>query len=228
MRDLPPVVKTTNVASGENDSWSCSPGVCDPAAFWTYTDTSPAVRTRYWVDDADIRAFDDLSGQRVLLVAADSQLLGPDSDRDLALAPVQRPGRDAQHGAGVEPDGLRALDRSRQQIRDTQEVRRRTRSPGARRDRSGVPNCSMRPSCITTIESAIVIASSWSCVTWTKVMPMSCWIALQLELHLLAELQVERAERLVEQQHARPVDERARQRDPLLLTARELPRLAPP
>ena len=27
------------------------------------------------------------------------------------------------------------------------------------------------------IRSAIVIASSWSCVTWTKVMPMSCWIA---------------------------------------------------
>src|SRR6266496_2415310 len=27
------------------------------------------------------------------------------------------------------------------------------------------------------IRSAIVIASSWSCVTWTKVMPTSCWIA---------------------------------------------------
>ena len=57
-------------------------------------------------------------------------------------------------------------------------------------------------------------------------MPTSCWIALQLELHLLAELQVERAERLVEQQHARLVDERARERDALLLAARELPRLA--
>ena len=48
---------------------------------------------------------------------------------------------------------------------------------------------------------------------------------LQLELHLLAELQVERAERLVEQQHARVVHERAPERDPLLLAARELPRL---
>ena len=39
-------------------------------------------------------------------------------------------------------------------------------------------------------------------------------------------LQVERAERLVEQQHARPQDERARQRDPLLLAAGELARPA--
>ena len=50
--------------------------------------------------------------------------------------------------------------------------------------------------------------------------------ALELELHLLAELEVERAERLVEQQHARVVDERARERDALLLPARELARLA--
>ena len=34
----------------------------------------------------------------------------------------------------------------------------------------------MRPPFITAIESAIVIASSWSCVTWMKVMPTSCWI----------------------------------------------------
>ena len=49
---------------------------------------------------------------------------------------------------------------------------------------------------------------------------------LQLELHLLAELQVERAERLVEQQHPRVVDDRARERDALLLAAGELRRLA--
>ena len=48
---------------------------------------------------------------------------------------------------------------------------------------------------------------------------------LQLDLHLLAELQVERAERLVEQQHARPVDDRPRERDALALPARELRRL---
>ena len=49
---------------------------------------------------------------------------------------------------------------------------------------------------------------------------------LQEELHLLAQLQVERAERLVEQQHLRPVDDRAGERDPLALAARELNRLA--
>ncbi len=49
---------------------------------------------------------------------------------------------------------------------------------------------------------------------------------LQLELHLLAQLHVERAERLVEEQRRRPVDERARERDALLLAARELPRAA--
>ena len=50
---------------------------------------------------------------------------------------------------------------------------------------------------------------------------------LQLELHLLAQLQVECAERLVEQQHLRPVHERAGERDALLLAAGELARPAP-
>jgi hypothetical protein len=50
--------------------------------------------------------------------------------------------------------------------------------------------------------------------------------ALQEELHLLAQLQVERAERLVEEQHLGPVDERAGERHPLALAAGELPGLA--
>ena len=49
---------------------------------------------------------------------------------------------------------------------------------------------------------------------------------LQLGLHLLAELEVERAERLVEQEHLRAVDDRAGERDPLALAAGELRRLA--
>ena len=52
--------------------------------------------------------------------------------------------------------------------------------------------------------------------------------ALQLQLHLLAELEIERAERLVEQQHLRVVDERARERDALLLAAGQLLRLSLP
>ena len=43
---------------------------------------------------------------------------------------------------------------------------------------SGEPSCSIRPPFMTAIESAIVIASSWSCVTWMNVMP-SCWMRLR-------------------------------------------------
>ena len=45
---------------------------------------------------------------------------------------------------------------------------------------------------------------------------------LELELHLAAQLEVERAERLVEQQQGRPVDDRAGERDALLLATGEL------
>ena len=50
--------------------------------------------------------------------------------------------------------------------------------------------------------------------------------ALEEELHLLAQLQVERAEGLVEEQHLRPVHERAGERDALALAARKLARPA--
>ena len=43
--------------------------------------------------------------------------------------------------------------------------------------------------------------------------------ALELDLHILAQLEVERAERLVEQQHARLADECTRDGDTLLLAA---------
>ena len=46
---------------------------------------------------------------------------------------------------------------------------------------------------------------------------------LELELHLLAQLEVQRAQRLVEEQHGGVVDQRPGQRDALLLAARELP-----
>ena len=46
--------------------------------------------------------------------------------------------------------------------------------------------------------------------------------ALELDLHRLAQLEVERAERLVEQQHLRVHHERARERDALLHAAGEL------
>ena len=50
--------------------------------------------------------------------------------------------------------------------------------------------------------------------------------ALELDLHLLAQLEVEGAERLVEQQDGRPVDERPGQGHALRLAARDLAGLA--
>ena len=49
---------------------------------------------------------------------------------------------------------------------------------------------------------------------------------LELDLHVGAQLAVERAQRLVEQQQMRREDQRAGQRHPLLLAARELARQA--
>jgi hypothetical protein len=63
-------------------------------------------------------------------------------------------------------------------------------------------------------------------VTKTKVRPSERCRALQLDLHLLAELEVERAEGFVEQQHLRPVDEGAGERHALALATGELRRAA--
>ena len=49
---------------------------------------------------------------------------------------------------------------------------------------------------------------------------------LELHLHVLTELAVKSAQRLVQQQHPRAVDERSRQRDTLPLPAAELGRLS--
>ena len=59
-------------------------------------------------------------------------------------------------------------------------------------------------------------------------MPSSLVQMLDLELHLLAQLLVERAERLVHQQQWRLEDHGARQRNALLLAAGELVRKARP
>ena len=55
-----------------------------------------------------------------------------------------------------------------------------------------------------------------------NVIPTSCLDALELHLELLAQLEVQGAQRLVQQQHARPVDQRAGERHALALAAREL------
>ncbi len=74
---------------------------------------------------------------------------------------------------------------------------------------------------------ARVSASVWSCVTYRTVSVGQ--IAMQpgeLVEHRAADLRVERRQRLVQQQHLGPDRERARDRDALLLAARELARIA--
>ena len=93
-------------------------------------------------------------------------------------------------------------------------------------DLGRAPTCSTLPWFITAMRSVMASASSWSWVTKTRVTPSRLLQLLELELHLLAELAVERAERLVAQQHRRPDHERAGQRHALLLAARELAGLA--
>ena len=90
----------------------------------------------------------------------------------------------------------------------------------------GLPCWRMRPSSITTIRSASAIASSWLCVTWMKRDAELALQALQFLAHAHAQKRVERRQRLVEQQHLRLGDQRARQRDALLLAAGELRRQA--
>ena len=111
--------------------------------------------------------------------AADVQLLRADAHRDRAR--VRRsatPGATRSIVPSVEPDGLGAFDGARRAGSRRRGSSRRTPLPGARRAPPGVPSCSMWPPFMTTMKSAIVIASSWSCVTWTNVIPISCWMLL--------------------------------------------------
>ena len=103
---------------------------------------------------------------------------------------------------------------------------RRTRCAGARRARRRRRPARSGPSFITAIVSAM---RHGLLLIVRHVHERDADVlldALELDLQLLAQAQVERAERLVEQQRARPVDQRAGERDALLLAAGELRRLA--
>ena len=90
----------------------------------------------------------------------------------------------------------------------------------------GVPSCSIFPLFITTTRSATSNASSWSCVTKMLVTWNSSWNRRSQVAQFAADLGVECAERLVEQQHLRLRRERADERDALPLPAGELGRIA--
>src|ERR1043165_6981350 len=100
----------------------------------------------------------------------------------------------------------------------------------------------MTPWFITATVSAMVMASSWSCVTWMKVMPTSVWMRLSSSCIWRRSLRPRApsgsagrghmgwvirggAGRLGEQEHLGVVDQGAGDGDALLLAAGELVRL---
>ena len=74
---------------------------------------------------------------------------------------------------------------------------------------------------ISATRSATANASSWSCVTNSAVTSEPAQRGAQLVARALAQRRIEVGQRLVEQQHARLDHQRARQRDALLLAARQ-------
>ena len=80
----------------------------------------------------------------------------------------------------------------------------------------------MRPWFITTILSAMAMASSWS---WGDMDERGAGLALdllQLVLHLLAQVEIEGAQGFIQQQHVRSHRQGAGQGDPLALAAGQL------
>ena len=86
----------------------------------------------------------------------------------------------------------------------------------------------MRPLLNTASRSHRVSASSWSWVTIDEGDAELALDCLEFDLHLLAQLEVEGAERLVEEQHLGPTDQRPGQGNALPLAAGELGGLARP
>ena len=129
---------------------------------------------------------------------------------------TRRSGRsrlDRDHGAADEIGGA-------DEVGDELVVRR------ARRSRAACRSARSRPSFITAISCESASASR---LVVGDVDGREAELALQpleLEPHRLAQLGVEVRQRLVEQQELRLHHQRARERQPLLLAARELGRLA--
>ena len=89
----------------------------------------------------------------------------------------------------------------------------------------GGPSSTITPSSMNTTRSPTSRAKPISCVTTTMVMPSRGELAHHVE-HVADQLRVERRRRLVEQHQLRLHRERPRDRDPLLLAAGQLRRVA--
>ena len=174
--------------------------------------------------DADVRALRDGARDRVRAAPVEPELLGPHAD------PHARPGgrqlgADAQLADAVGAHRARGRDGAVEQVRDAEEAgdeagARPLVEVGGRAELLDLAVVHDRDRVGHRHRLLLVVRDV------DEREPELALDALQLELHLLAELQVECAERLVEQQHLRAVHERARERDALLLPAGQLARLA--
>ena len=95
---------------------------------------------------------------------------------------------------------------------------------GCARTSAAVPRWVTRPASSTTTSAASATTSSHDVRDHDRDAVELREVPGELRAHLVAQLDVERGERLVEQQHVRPRGERPRERDPLRLTAGELRR----
>ena len=160
-------------------------------------------------------------------------VLGPDAQDDLAVAPGRHrracrrsaatgPGCRTDHAAGRRARfrGGRPADSSA----GSRESRRRRCRPGCDRPPCGGPTCTIRPWFMMQIRSPMVIASTWSWVTWMIGAAEPPVQLDQLGAHAGAQLGIEVGERLVEQERHRVADQRAAERHPLPLAAGQLRR----
>ena len=168
-----------------------------------------------------LRELDDRLARRRSSVELDAHLEAEVHDAlDLRLGRARGSGS----GAILTSCGRTSSEPSR--VTGPEEAHDERRSPGARRARAGAPTCSMRPSFITAITVGdlhrllLVVRDEHGRDVDLVVQ------APQPRAQLGADLRVQRAERLVEQQHARLDRQRARERHALALAAAELRRVA--
>ena len=154
-------------------------------------------------------------------VGLELEQLGPDQHLDGAAAPSSSArGRGRAASRRCRPRAGRAGSCRRRRTRPPSGWPARGRAPRAPRPGRSVP------SRISAIRSASENASSRSCVTRTTVTPIARRIAGELVAHRGAQVRVDVRPRLVEQHELGLGRERARERDALLLPARELVRVA--
>ena len=182
------------------------------------------VSTRYCVETPMYARSDTVPVSDVDSVVADAQLLGPHADRDASAHGRQRR-CDVRLPPAVEPHRPCAATRRREQIGDAEEAG----DEGGARTLVELARVAQLLDVAVAHDRDRVGHRHRLLLVVRDVDEGDADLALdplQLELHLLAELEVERPERFVEQEHARVIDECPGERDPLLLAARELCRLA--